>query len=272
VGWRQTWYSALLWGYERKKLFDRESRRRNAVYAGKDSVDGARVPAADLRVKVAGTADIFSFLDGGEKAAATVRDLLSAQGVAADRIGRMLDFGCGCGRVLRHWRTLSSTELHGADSNAELAEWCNRNLPRVKVRVNRAEPPLDYPAEKFDVIYAFSVLTHMPEDLQRDWMREFGRILSPSGYLIFSTHGRHYVDRLSGEEKKKFERGELVVRHMGARGTNYCNAFHPEAWVRERLLGDWEVVEFVACGARGNPMQDVWMARRREVLSPKFAK
>ena len=120
---------------------------------------------------------------------------------------------------------------------------------------------LDYPSGKFDVIYAFSVLTHMPADLQGAWMAEFARILSPSGHLIFSTHGQYYRDRLSGEEKKKFDSGELVVRHVGARGTNYCNSFHPESWVRRALLRDWEVAAFVACGARGNPMQDVWMVR-----------
>ena len=261
MGIRGAWYSGLLWIYERSKILDRETRRRNAAYAGKKSIDGVPLPPAGLRVKVAGTADIYSFLDGGEKAAATVRDLLAGRNIAAGEIARMLDFGCGCGRVLRQWRGLSREQLHGVDCNSELIEWCGRNLENVTARVSEPGPPLDYASGTFDVIYAFSVLTHMPEDLQRAWIGEFRRILSPTGRLIFSTHGQYYFERLSGEEKKKFERGEVVVRHMGARGTNYCNSFHPEPWVREQLLANWEVEAFVACGARGNPMQDVWMAR-----------
>jgi hypothetical protein len=101
----------------------------------------------------------------------------------------------------------------------------------------------------------------MPAALQREWLGEFRRILRPSGHLIFSTHGQHYVERLSKAERKQFEGRELVVRHVGARGTNYCNSFHPEAWVRNALAKDWEVLAFVPCGARGNPMQDAWMVR-----------
>jgi SAM-dependent methyltransferase len=258
---RDLWHSSLLWAYERRKTLDRNVRRRNEAYAGRAEVDGMPLPPQALRVRVAGTADIFSFLDGGEKAAATVRDLLSRQGVEVHGLSSILDFGCGCGRVLRHWRALNHTAVHGCDTNADLVHWCRNNLTGAEVKVNAPEPPLEFATAQFDLVYAFSVFTHLPAKAETAWLAEFRRVLRPSGRLIFSSHGRHYRDRLSPEERAQFDRGGLVVRHVSASGTNYCNTFHPESWVRNVLLDGWEVLDFVPCGALGNPMQDVWMVR-----------
>ncbi len=56
--------------------------------------------------------------------------------------------------------------------------------------------------------------------------------------------------------------GSLVVVEEGAQGTNFCNAFHPVAYVRERLARGWEVADFVPMGAKGNPHQDLFLLRR----------
>jgi 2-polyprenyl-3-methyl-5-hydroxy-6-metoxy-1,4-benzoquinol methylase len=261
MAFRDLWHSSLLWVYERGKTLDRNVRRRNESYSGQREVGGVALPPSPLRVRVTGTADIFSFLDGGEKAAATVRNLLSRQGVEVAGLGSILDFGCGCGRVLRHWRGLKRTAVHGCDTNADLVRWCQAHLADAEVRVNAREPPLEYGTGQFDVIYAFSVFTHLPAAAQQAWLAEFRRILRPSGHLIFSSHGSHYQDRLSPAEEARFDRGELVVRHVWASGTNYCNTFHPECWVRKVLLDGWEVLDFVPCGALGNPMQDAWVVR-----------
>src|SRR5215510_2331007 len=89
--------------YEWLKTLERDIRARNRRYSSLGP-DGLPLPPATLRVRVAGTADIESFLHGGQLGAETVRELLAAGGRPLDQCHAILDFGCGCGRVLRHWK------------------------------------------------------------------------------------------------------------------------------------------------------------------------
>ena len=60
------------------------------------------------------------------------------------------------------------------DINPKAVEWCRSHLDFAEVALNEIEPPLPYPAQMFDFVYALSVFTHLDEDLQHAWLREFG--------------------------------------------------------------------------------------------------
>jgi SAM-dependent methyltransferase len=248
--------------YEWLKTFERKIRVRNQRYSSNPFPDGLPLPPATLRVQVAGTADIASFLHGGQLAAQAVRELLAAGGRPVERCRAILDFGCGCGRVLRQWKDLTGTALYGTDLNAELVQWCRRQLPFASLSVNSLEPPTSFEDQGFDAIYAFSVFSHMPADTQRCWLREFRRILKPGGLLVFSTHGSYYAPRLVHDDRRRFLEGELVVRFASAAGSNLCSTYHPETFVRRELAEGWEIAAFIPEGARGNPRQDAWVFRR----------
>jgi len=102
----------------------------------------------------------------------------------------------------------------------------------------------------------------MGEDLQQPWVDELRRVLKPSGLLALSSHGRRYGERLNGDERRTFERGEFLVRHVQGAGTNLCTAFHPEAYLRGAFSRGFELLEFMPEGARGNPHQDLTLLRR----------
>src|SRR5687767_3602418 len=132
--------------------------------------DGLPVPPVRLRTTVAGTPGLAWFLESGRQQAAIIRDASARHGRSLQDVGRLLDFGCGCGRVLRHWSGLTGPEVHGTDFNRRLVRWCHSNLPFASCAVNRLQPPLPYDAGSFDLVYAVSVFTHLPQDLESAWI------------------------------------------------------------------------------------------------------
>jgi SAM-dependent methyltransferase len=225
--------------------------------------DGLPVPPPHLIVRVAGTPDAAWFLESGRLAAESIRDAVEHAGTAIEELDSILDFGCGCGRVLRNWADLDGTRVAGSDLSGAAVEWCRENLPFAALATNELVPPLRFADADFELAYALSVFTHLPEAMQLDWMDELARVVRPGGFLLLTTHGERYLERLDDEERGRFARGELVVRWAEVPGTNLCTTFHPVSWVRERLVPrGFEEVELVPEGARGNPYQDLFLLRR----------
>ena len=220
------------------------------------------IPPSHLITLVAGNPDSGWFLLSGRLAAESLLNSLSKNKIVADAPISVLDFGCGCGRVLRNLGSLKRARLYGTDYNQELINWCNKNLTFAEFMTNHLEPPLACCDQKFDLIYGFSVFTHLPESLQLTWINELARVLKPHGYLLISTHGAHYLNLLTTQEQAQFREGQLVVREEQAAGTNICNVYHPDRFVRDRLAKGFFVVDWITEGAKGNPFQDIYLLRK----------
>ena len=223
------------------------ARARVGSHDAPAEADGLPLPPASLRAQVGPRhADATYFLRSGEQHAELVRDLLAENGTPVDDLDALLDWGCGCGRVLRHWHGLEHAHVFGCDINPKMVEWCTANLPFASVAVTQLEPPLPYRGGSFDLIYAFSVFTHLPEELQHEWMGECLRVLRPGAYLIISTMGEYYLglQRLTGSERDSFARGELVVLYGRSAGTSLCSAYHPPEYVRNKLGAAFDTVAF----------------------------
>lgn len=225
--------------------------------------EGLPLPPPYLRTLTAGTADSVWFVESGRSSAQAIREAAGRHGVPFDSVRLMLDFGCGCGRVLRHWQPLSSIAIHGSEPSEQLAEWSSRNLPFALVLRSAPLPPLPYESDVFDLVYAVSIFTHLTEQAQLLWMAELARIIRPGGLLLLTVHGDRYVGKLTAAERRGYEEGRLVVRHASASGTNLCSAFHPAAFLRERLSADFVLVEHTTGGfERGAPEQDLVVLRK----------
>jgi 2-polyprenyl-3-methyl-5-hydroxy-6-metoxy-1,4-benzoquinol methylase len=228
------------------------------------AIDGLALPPSRLRLLVDGrSGDAERFLRMGELMAGSIRQAVADSGSEMTEMAAILDFGCGCGRVARNWADLGGPEVHGSDYNEELTSWCEHNLPFLQVGRNELEPPTRHEPESFDLIYALSVLSHLSEPLQDAWVAEFRRLLRPGGLLIVSVLGESLRDRLSGERRERFDRGELVVERPRMAGSNVCSAYHPRAYVTAHLLAGFADVRPFEFGPPELPlMQDAYIARR----------
>jgi len=238
---------------------------RNAKYRARLKPRHAPIPPPELRFLIAGSTDIQWFLESGAATARCIADALQADGSDVNRVGALLDFGCGCGRVTRNWETLTQTVIHGTDYNPRLIDWCRENISFASFATNSTEPPLRYGDAQFGLVYAISVFTHLTENLQGRWMTELLRVTRPGGYLIITTHGEHYLPRLSASQRRRFSDGQLVVKNdLKAPGKNTCSAYHPFEYVRRELASNVKIVNFVPSGAIGVPKQDLYVLKKAD--------
>jgi SAM-dependent methyltransferase len=134
--------------------------------------------------------------------------------------------------------------------------------------VNLPSPPLSYSDQQFDLIYTFSVFTHLSEPHQSLWMNELRRVLRPGGHLLLTTCGDPYAAVLPPEAQQEYRRGRLVVLRPDASGSpgdyGACHVVHPANYVREHLATKFEVVHSVPGAGLANGEMDTYLLRRVE--------
>jgi SAM-dependent methyltransferase len=156
---------------------------------------------------------------------------------------RVLDFGCGSARVLRHFAPRAGeSEFYGCDIDEPTIGWNKANLsPPFQFLVNELAPPLALVDGSLDLIWAMSVFTHMAESWSA-WLLELHRLLAPGGILIASFAGEGMWPSLVGEPYCEDRIGMVVFRHWEG---PTAWAFHSEWWLREHWGRAFEVLRLV---------------------------
>ncbi len=201
----------------------------------------------------------------------------ATQGTAkplADPSARVLDFGCGHGRVVRF---LVAHRGPGGvvccDLDPEAAAFCASEFGVQGVKVDVDLDPGQL-GEPFDLIWMGSVLTHLTNTAGSELVAKLLALLNSKGTLAFSTHGDYSLDDLeallpsvgASESEIRREVGDVgycyrKYRHYS--GADYGLMWHsPDyvlAWMRDTfhlVLVDRE------SDAWGQGRQDLWAFRR----------
>jgi SAM-dependent methyltransferase len=200
------------------------------------------IPPIALRARL-GSPSIAAFLRNGEVYGSVLPEVLQSTGRSLDDFASVLDFGAGCGRVLvplwRRWGGKAS--FHGCDIDQAAVAWLRAHYPGLPVEINRFRPPLPYSADSFDLLYSFSVFSHLDEEAQFDWLAEIGRVLRPGGVALLTVHGEAAFRRFASGEAVGAIRAapaRLAARSLAERGF----VFEEAEWSR------WNALRFIGEG------------------------
>lgn len=156
---------------------------------------------------------------------------------------RILDFGCGAGRTLRHFLTEAEAgEFWGADIDLTSIDWLQDNLcPPLNVVQSGVDPPLPFESESFDLAWAISVFTHLDGN-SADWLLELHRILKPGGLLMASYMGEWNSELIAGEEWDEDRIGMNVLFHDRPWSDGGPMVLMSDWWVKEHWGRAFEFV------------------------------
>lgn len=160
------------------------------------------VPPPELR-DVVSSGGLVGFLDAGFASFMALTRVLAAHGTALEARRRILDFGCGCGRLLRLMQPYAAAaDLHGCDVDEQAVAWCQRELEWVTAQVSATVPPLPYADGAFDLVYSISVFSHLEERNHHSWIEELARVCGPGGIVVITTHGPPALAQLRADPRK----------------------------------------------------------------------
>ncbi len=239
-----------------------ELRAANRALVKQGAPDGMPLPPPFLVYKVSSKFDLRRHLESGPQSIELIEKAIAPAGLSLEQFTSILDWGCGCGRVVRHLAKRFDAEVHGCDYNPQLIRWCQKALPCAEFKVCGLAPPLPYPDQSFDFLYAISVLTHIPVDLQIPWLAELRRVLKPGGHALVSVHGLSRAHALVGDDRRRFDAGECVVTGTKYPGTNLCGAYHPLPFLRDVMGAVMPMVAHIPDGAADSLQDYVLFARR----------
>jgi SAM-dependent methyltransferase len=226
---------------------------------------GIPIPPARLRFRVHGAFERNGFLNMGEVCVRDIERTLTAVGVDFEVLTDILDFGCGCGRVLRGFYNCPKRggkhphTFTGVDIDREAIEWCTKAMPLAKFVRSAPSPPLPFKDSSFDFVYAISVFTHLDENHQLHWLRELKRVLRPRSYLLLTTLGVESVSVLSEFEKAVFYQHGFVFKvfqtgkyKLDGLPDFYQSALQSESYIFHKWSHEFASVRYLTQGMAGH--------------------
>jgi len=182
---------------------------------------------------------------------------IAARHTSLDRAFRILDWGCGFGRVSRHLYWFApNAEVLGADIDAENLTWMADNMPNVKPVVSDIAGEIDLADKSVDIAFGISVMTHLRVDVMRVWLEELCRIVKDDGLMLLTVAGEGALSFSSCWMKPAdyaawHRDGRIVFGNSGAVDSNiggedyYVQSYINQERVREIWAEYVEVLEFI---------------------------
>jgi SAM-dependent methyltransferase len=221
-----------------------------------------KVPDRSLQELWNGASDVT--LAAQSKAFYTkLRERYAAHSELALTDSRVLDFGCGWGRLTRYLaRDVEPGQLYGCDPADLILEVCrDSGVPATLARSEFRPEQLPF-AGPFDLVFSFSVFTHVSEPAHASCLSAIHEALRPGGllvltirppeYLLFSELMQPALESLGGDYEAQLQQPLYLfvphpaepshLQYTGGEMT-YGEAVITLAYVKERWAPMFELLE-----------------------------
>jgi ubiquinone/menaquinone biosynthesis C-methylase UbiE len=172
---------------------------------------------------------------------------------------KVLDFGCGWGRISRFFiKNLSVNNIHGVDVEPSFIDLCKKYFCENNFMLINPFPPSKFKDGEFKLITLYSVFSHLTKEACLAWVNEFYRILKNGGAVAFTTRSLSFLDYCQSlknttnpyqkalsqlfddfeNAKSQYQSGEFVHSSIeGVSGGGSKNAsFYGETFIPEQYL------------------------------------
>jgi len=180
---------------------------------------------------------------------------------------RVLDFGCGVGRMLRQFEPeAEEAEFWGCELDGRSVEWLQDGFcPPFRVFQSAEEADLPQADGEFDLIYAFSVYTHFTENWA-PWLLEHHRVLADGGLLFATFLGEGMLEPLTGEKWDEDRIGMNPLMHGYPWSLGGPIAINSPWWIRLHWGRAFEIdLLMPRVGDGDDPSHGIVLARKKPV-------
>ncbi len=183
---------------------------------------------------------------------------------------KALDIGCGWGRITRMFaRDIPSHGVFGCDIDNEALSICRFLGVPGRFVLNKPNEALPFEDGQFDVMTAYSVFTHLPENAALAIFAEMSRVAKKGCLFVFTVEDEKFLDyfdipgieshserwRLLSAHKKnvpeireRYSNGEYIYLTTNAESVRssdvYGDALVSQKWLEEKTKPFFRVVGF----------------------------
>lgn len=207
-----------------------------------------------------------SYLFDGDACALKFKNVVyDMLGFSPDKPLSLLEFASGYGRVTRHLpKRLPNVHTVACDIHPQAVDFLATRLGVRSLQSTSAPEKLRI-SERFDLIFALSFFTHIPDETFGGWLKALHGLLNLGGCLVFTTKAKKAYDK-TGWDQSLIETHQSVFFEISEQqdlpNTEYGGMFAMPSYVVTKV---WESTQAPICLLRENfwwDLQDLYVVKK----------
>lgn len=208
-------------------------------------------------------------LQEGHRFVQVLLSQLAKHGLTLSDDSVAVDFGSGWGRYTRFMlKYVHPDNLYGLEVNPAMVEHCRKAFGMANFLKVETLPPCPLRNGLVDLVFGYSVLSHLAPHCADAWISEFARITKPGGLVLMTTQGRSFIDfcrgvRESGDRShpwfislskafinseqayRDYDAGQFLHFGEGQYGGTYGESLIPKGYIGRHWQTYFDLIDFI---------------------------